>query len=161
MHFCPRPRCRKWYHRNCLSLYPAAASAHVLLESSPDLDQPFYVSSEISDGLKDNPIELLLDGMSLQGKSEITLSSIPVALLKIAIQPIVRSGHRKATNAGGIAGNVRAVVAARRLVYAGLDGEDVGDWETKLNVRLDEVLAKLEGQMEVQVRKCPECHGPV
>ncbi|KAJ6562501.1 hypothetical protein B0H19DRAFT_1375565 [Mycena capillaripes] len=98
MHWCPRPCCRRAYHRACLLDRTTFATRHHLLcarlASSADTDDadPVIVPDDAND----------------------TMSQLPVDLLRLAGQPIVRGGVY------GVVGNVAVVVRARRVVHATL-----------------------------------------
>ncbi|GLB39938.1 hypothetical protein LshimejAT787_0704480 [Lyophyllum shimeji] len=73
---------------------------------------------------------------------DMRLAALPRHLVHIAEQPIVRGA---AFPAGGVAGNVAAVVRARRMVYAALRGEEVpAGWEEELGVGVEEAVVEVE-----------------
>ncbi|KAJ2923001.1 hypothetical protein H1R20_g14093, partial [Candolleomyces eurysporus] len=79
------------------------------------------------------------------------LSSLPQALVRIAQQPIVRG---RLFAKGGVSGNVRAVVRARRLVYkllGGDTGEDDDDEEEEEEAGLDDENEDVEMDEEDEV----------
>ncbi|KAJ7504148.1 hypothetical protein B0H11DRAFT_1980974 [Mycena galericulata] len=97
MHWCPRPRCRRAYHRSCLE-----DGHHIRLTSS---DESIIHLRLASSADTDHSVALPHDR---------TLLQLPLNLLVLAAQPIVRGG------AHGVAGNVAVVVHARRLVHAAI-----------------------------------------
>ncbi|KAJ6591274.1 hypothetical protein DFH09DRAFT_1139170 [Mycena vulgaris] len=94
MHWCPRPSCRRGYHRSCL-----LSSGHQVLGTQPDIVCARLAISPDTD----EPITLPDERVMLQ---------LPPRLMRLAAQPIVRGGIH------GIAGNVGVVVHARRIVHA-------------------------------------------
>lgn len=80
----------------------------------------------------EDPIDHSLDGYDREDEDDDStraLAKLPSKLVLVASQPIVRGCTFAA---GGVSGNVRAVVRARRLVYQVLgiakeDGADDGD----------------------------------
>ncbi|KAJ7177808.1 hypothetical protein C8R46DRAFT_1075008 [Mycena filopes] len=97
MHWCPRPSCRRGYHRECLieNAYQVLRKGRynlvcARLSSSPDTDEPVVIPTE------DN------------------IRRVPEQLVALAAQPMVRGGRH------GVAGNVAIVVRARRVVYRAL-----------------------------------------
>ncbi|KAJ6622798.1 hypothetical protein B0H10DRAFT_1944398 [Mycena sp. CBHHK59/15] len=96
MHWCPRPRCRRAYHHICL----LNKGHYVRVSGIEEIQTARLASSPETDdntALPDNWTTFL-----------------PAELVGLAAQPIVRGGEF------GIAGNVAAVVLARRLVHATL-----------------------------------------
>ncbi|KAJ7481828.1 hypothetical protein FB451DRAFT_1364917 [Mycena latifolia] len=101
MHWCPRPLCRRAYHRVCLlesghhSLLAARDVVCARLGSSPDAEAPVDATAVVH--------------------------LLPAGLASLAAQPMVRGGVH------GVAGNVAAVVCARRVVYASFPIQDSTD----------------------------------
>jgi hypothetical protein len=118
MHWCPRPHCRRAHHRTCLidsAHYTTLTAPHDLvcarLASSADTDEPVVMPDD----------ETMFDWL-------------PLDLLRLAAQPIVRGGVH------GVAGNVAAVVRARRVVHAAfraLDSESRHIIDTQFDLDLD------------------------
>jgi hypothetical protein len=80
-------------------------------------------------------------------------------LIKIARCPIVRG---KA--AGGPSGNIRDVIAARRLVYALLEGAPLPeDWDSRLSVKhAQDVHTKIKSFPRHEAPfACPSCGGAI
>ncbi|KZT28278.1 hypothetical protein NEOLEDRAFT_909545 [Neolentinus lepideus HHB14362 ss-1] len=139
MHLCPRPSCRRWYHRVCLVNQGCVENNTTkrgredrLLALSPDSDESFPLAAY------KNPVPVPAHS---RGKCTVTskgrgkgksivhvtpLETLPEELVEIARLPII-----KGAKAGGIVGNVRGVVAARRMVYAALEGRELvpEEWE--------------------------------
>jgi hypothetical protein len=87
---------------------------------------------------------------------EDVLQTVPSDLLLIAQQPIVRGGN---FYTGGAAGNVAAVVHARRIVYDALRGTAVPeDWDAELNVQKCVYMKKVE---KIPTFICPKCEGAI
>ena len=113
------------------------------------------------------------------------LGRLPGKLVLLASQPIVR-GSLFVT--GGVSGNVRPVVRARRLVHEilGLGGDEADnmsveydddstkvergevpdDWEERVmglesEVKLNECVVKIEGKKDISVFACPECGSAI
>jgi len=164
MHFCPRPDCQKSYHRSCLvrSSYiddsNFASLPTRLLASSPDTNEPFEFPE--SEPL---PKRSRLKADSKRFKrlpdTDELLSSLPPDLVTVAQQPIVKGGN------AGIAGNVRSVVEARRMLYNALaiyGGSSVpipDDWEESIDV--EGAIVKKVGRQKIPAFICPECQGPI
>ena len=210
MHFCPRPNCRRWYHRNCLleSTYidasDSALLSYRLLASSPDTDEPFEFPSVETEQIFDpqpplkkhkatrppksrfrietedikveiddippssgpssptSPVfkgtkRVLLPEVSTPDP-EAALSSLPTNLVTLAQQPIVKSGT---AGVGGMVGNVRPVIQARRLVYDAVTngGTLSDDWEESIDADVEAIIQN-PGK-EVPKLCCPECKGPI
>lgn len=135
MHFCARPSCRRWYHRECLLArgyvdppnhpYPGD---HGLRRVAVDPDEsvqcallawycePVEVSDpENSMSTDASTLCTALDNMG------ISVTHLPPALVRIAQFPIVRrpGPHHLCWRA---VGNVAEVVLARRFLYAAFEG---------------------------------------
>jgi hypothetical protein len=81
------------------------------------------------------------------------LAALPPELVSIAQQPIVK-GH----GAGGVVGNVRAVTAARRMVYRAISGEGFVpyDWQQRVaGPALGRDISAFPPLL------CPQCQGPI
>ncbi|KAF7354909.1 hypothetical protein MSAN_01405600 [Mycena sanguinolenta] len=152
MHMCPRPSCRRFYHRSCLlefGYWGPTTDPFLRLLSCPDTDQA--------------PSQLL----SHKARSATFPSStttdvqLPHDLLTFAAQPIVRGA---ALPALGITGNARDIVYARRLVYAACQGITVPDsWHDDFDlasVPVDFCL-RVEETGESCMFACPNCRGPI
>ncbi|KAG1859258.1 hypothetical protein F4604DRAFT_1793102 [Suillus subluteus] len=150
MHFCPRPACRAAFHQECLDRptqkLNAVARARKFIESWPDTDEKLT-------------IEDLVDSRSCRKRRKGPESSIsdpleqfPEELVKAAQQQIV-----KGVQAGGVVGNVKAVVAARQLIYRSLlDGSPLPtDWEDKVDVE----AAIPPKRKSSPVFVCPQCQS--
>jgi hypothetical protein len=180
MHFCPRPQCRKAYHARCLSriAQKAISPINVYLAGSPDHSADFasYVSpddalSNASSSERPSKRQRTELSISKTVKFEdvdnnrsiderlAAISAEHPDLLKIARCPMIRG---KA--AGGPGGNVRDVVAARRLVYALLVGASLPeDWDSHLS--LGHAL-HIRGIIIDMPRHdspfaCPSCHSAI
>jgi hypothetical protein len=145
MNFCPRPACRRSYHRTCLvkARYvdnDTETRDHRLLTSSPDTDDIFELSS-LSDDRSMTPPPL-----------DELLSTLPADLVKVAQQPII-----KGINSGGVVGNVKSVVTARKMIYEALktDSSIPFNWADDLET----IPASLTRNLPALL--CPKCHGPV
>jgi len=161
MHFCPRPSCRRFYHQKCLS-----SSSHPvhLLASSPDSDSTVILEDLIatSEPPKKRPrgrpskSQAQDDQIAAVRRAEHFLGTLPPDLVLVAQQPIVRGA---AFGAGGVVGNVRMVVQARRMVYEALQGTSLSEgWVEELGVRRA-VFMKKPGKMPVF--ECPQCKGAI
>ncbi|EIM87426.1 uncharacterized protein STEHIDRAFT_146804 [Stereum hirsutum FP-91666 SS1] len=137
MHFCPRPNCQRWYHQPCL-LYDRHFDTRMgraerdgrMLSSVPDDDEgPFALRSALtiristrSHPTATTPQIWAYQEPNLQGASGIMLEELPRELVKVAQSPIIKGVGI------GIAGNIKEVIEARRLVLDCLelkDGHDV------------------------------------
>jgi hypothetical protein len=128
------------------------------------------------------PEDLLEDSDREEGGSAGALDRLPSKLVLLASQPIVRG---TLFTTGGVSGNVRPVVRARRLVHeilelrsdeednmsaeynndsAGVEAPD--DWEERVmglqpEVQLNECVVKIQGQRSIPVFACPECGSAI
>lgn len=169
MHFCPRPNCRKSYHRRCLvkaSYVDTSDEANLpirLLASSPDSDEPFEIPTYEPPRKKQKQIhrghvhptanKTRVTLPSASPEPEELLSSLPADLVNAAEQPIIKGGS------AGIVGNVTDVVKARRLVYDALnEGSLPEDWADIVDV--DSAVLKVDGK-KIPALLCPACQGPV
>lgn len=150
MHFCPRPSCRIAFHQECLQRPTqrsnAAARARMFIECWPDTDEKLV----IEDLVDSRPCRKRRKG-SKTSISDV-LEEFPVELVKAAQQQII-----KGVQAGGVVGNVKAVVAARQLIYHTLlDGSDLPtDWEDKVDVE----AAIPPKRKSCPVFLCPQCQS--
>ena len=128
------------------------------------------------------PEDPLEDSDRENGGSAGVLDKLPSKLVLLASQPIVR-GSLFVT--GGVSGNVRPVVRARRLVHEILElrGEEEDsmsveyngestevvvphDWEDRVmglqpEVKLNECVVKIQGKKGTPVFACPECGSAI
>lgn len=168
MHFCPRPSCQKAYHQQCLlngkKEKGDADWGLRLLSSSPDTDNTVNLDESVS------PPQKKRRGRPPKNTTEQTMMAVeklalmPVDLVWIAQQPIVRG---RAFELGGVSGNVFAVVRARRMVYEALAGKDVPqDWESVLSSgigdwRIDYSIVELKKGSKLHPLLCPQCEGAI
>lgn len=158
MHFCPRPSCRKAYHRDCLAENNCVETSprgreDRLLASSPDSDEPFPLASyQASPGKRKRG-----GGKGKEAVRSSPLDALPEELLRVARLPIT-----KGVRAGGLVGNVRSVVTARRLVYAALENHGIlpEDWEDQIVSKAlkDTVLPETT---DIPPLRCPGCQGAI
>lgn len=150
MHFCPRPSCRRFYHRSCLNENghndpDPSTRTDRLLTCSPDTDDEFTLKSLM-------PSRNIISRFISSSQRE-PLDDIPDQLINIANFPIVR-GH----NCGGVAGNVKVVVTARRMIYHAIEagGFVPNDWEETFKSM---AYSAIKGPIPALL--CPECRGPI
>jgi hypothetical protein len=187
MHFCPRPQCRRAYHVRCLdALFPSSearkkeVSLDIYLVCSPDSDTPVAMMPTLVDHddadsnvpprkrrrvrFSDQVGQLKPDLEIVQARTETSATcetpTLPADLLHIARCPIVRG-----KNVGGPSGNVRGVVAARRLVYATAQGAPLPrDWQAHVDfehsLRVADSIGDMQGDSAAPFR-CPNCGGPI
>ncbi|KAJ7487225.1 hypothetical protein B0H11DRAFT_1114111 [Mycena galericulata] len=168
MHMCPRPHCRKSYHSSCLlehGYWTILTHPLIRLACSPDTDH----TPAFSPGNHEHPIRPRSVDASCTARST-PPPRLPDDLLTLAAQPIVRGA---ALPALGLTGNCRAVVLARRIVYAALQPENATPvpraWkESVINLDLDAAIVhrhlpalKREETGEDLVFVCPNCYGPI
>jgi hypothetical protein len=150
MHFCPRPDCRAAYHQECLERpkqrLNAIAKARKFIESWPDTDE----NLSIEDLASSRPCRKRRKGPETSISDP--LEQFPEELVKAAQQQIV-----KGVQAGGVVGNVKAVVAARQLIYRSLlDGSSLPtDWKDKMDVEAA-IPPKRKSSL---VFVCPKCQS--
>ncbi|KAG1769832.1 hypothetical protein EDD22DRAFT_868128 [Suillus occidentalis] len=150
MHFCPRPNCRAAYHQECLTRpkqrLNAAARARKFIENWPDTDEKL----SIEDLASSRPCRKRRKGP--ESSIPDPLEQFPKALVTAAQQQIV-----KGVQAGGVVGNVKAVVAARQLIYCSLlEGSPLPtDWEDKIDVE----AAIPPKRKSTPVFVCPQCEN--
>ncbi|KAJ7481769.1 hypothetical protein FB451DRAFT_136965 [Mycena latifolia] len=169
MYMCPRPHCRRFYHSACLlqsGHWTQMTHPLIRLSCSPDTDElPVLLSCP---SIRQHPKS---DSVGCFGPVPEAIDEfdpqLPENLLKLAAQPIVRGA---ALHALGFAGNSRAVVSARRFVYAAIQkGVSVPDgWENNLGLDLDAAMVeaslpalKLADTGDPLVLMCPNCSGPI
>ncbi|PFH50863.1 hypothetical protein AMATHDRAFT_75332 [Amanita thiersii Skay4041] len=171
MHICPRPSCKKAFHVRCLQDHTPSLrdleKNHMkrtlrLISTWPHTDELLTISMLASPVSPTRGKKGKVEPRSEQA-AEITqnfLDSLPSDLIKVAEQPIVRGG---AFPAGGISGNVAAVVAARKLIYDALQGSSVpDDWDKDLNMRKVVVSFNYGGKRRsLQHFLCPSCSSPI
>lgn len=185
MHFCPRKGCRRWYHAVCLrnNLYmeddPEPGWDIALLRSNPDSREPFIIPAA---GHEDTPDIVITKRNTNQNQSKgkgkgkrtapdgpprPTLDDLPAALVTLAKRQIVK-GKRPY----GLAGNVREVVQARRLVYQYLQAEtddemadrqeEATKWVIEAGVDGRDSANGGNSRQEMPVRySCPSCKGAI
>ena len=148
-----------------------------LLSSSPDSDLPIdfesLPSSEPPQKRKrGRPSTASSSSRSTHRKTtEELLGQLPQKLLRVAEQPIVRGA---AFLQGGVSGNVRVVVNARRMVYEAIEGgRGVKDgWEEEVGIQEPGEEERTVVTIEMTTRKrgnsgllqpwlCPKCRGPI
>lgn len=188
MHFCPRKGCRRWYHAICLrnNLYmdddPEPGWDISLLRSNPDSREPFVVPPSDSEGTpgivvtKRTTTQILSKDKGKRKAQDTptrpTLNDLPAALVTLAKQQIV-----KGKNPYGLAGNVKEVVKARRLVYQYLQAESEEEMvDTQEEATKWVIEAKLDGRNSVRTKggkskaglpdlrvkySCPSCQGAI
>ncbi|TFK52994.1 hypothetical protein OE88DRAFT_1724729 [Heliocybe sulcata] len=171
MHLCPHPSCRRWYHRTCLVIRGSIESKVTkreredsLLSSSPDSDEPFPVAAYQHPVPMPSPKKGRGPGTGRgKGKSIVhvsPLATLPEDLLETARLPIV-----KGAKVGGLVGNVRGVVAARRIVYAALEGREPvpKGWREKVidGCKAIREEAAYGWEDEAPPLKCPQCQGAI
>jgi hypothetical protein len=145
MHFCPRPACRRSYHRRCL-VKSRNRDKDVdtrdlrLLAASPDTDEIFDLAS-LSD-----------DGSATPPPIDELLSTLPVDLVDLARQAII-----KGVDSGGVVGNVKPVIKARRMIYEALKtgGSVPVDWANGIG------MIPASPPRDLPALVCPKCRGPV
>ena len=177
MHFCPRPSCQRFYHSSCLTSRdptdPSLRRLH-LLSSSPDSNLPIdfetLAPAEPAQKRKRGRPSAASLRSTHRKTTEELLGQLPQKLLKIAEQPIVRGA---AFLQGGVSGNVRVVVNARRMVYGAVEsGRGVEEgWEEEVGVQepgeeeraiVNIVVGKKRGNSGLlQPWLCPNCWGPI
>lgn len=147
MHFCPRPTCRVAFHQECLRLLArtesnTTAGVRHLLECWPDTDKKVTVES------------LVRRQRGSGYSTSDPLDEFPAELLMIAQQQIL-----KGVKAGGVVGNVKPVVAARKLIYKTLlEGVPFpDDWMSQIDV--DTAIFPQEEGFPVFL--CPLCKSPI
>jgi hypothetical protein len=140
-----------------LALHPPAVISDVDRELRPRKRRRVRFSDQVGHLKQDLSSE---DICAPSGISACETPVLPADLLRIARCPIVRG-----EGVGGPSGNVRAVVAARRLVYdATVSGTPPRDWQKHLDIEhaLDvaDCIESLQGGDPVPF-SCPNCAGAV
>ncbi|RDB28179.1 hypothetical protein Hypma_001294 [Hypsizygus marmoreus] len=171
MHFCPRPSCRRAYHDRCLTKAKSkdtdspTTRALRLLSTSPDSEEPLDLAELVpSEPPKKKRRGRPSKAAQEKGKAkhlhtvEELLEALPRDLVRVAEQPIVRGA---AFVKGGVTGNVRAVVRARRMVYEALAGrgEVPEEWEDEVDV--ERAIVVLPGKKMLSALVCPECKSAI
>ncbi|KAJ7701929.1 hypothetical protein B0H17DRAFT_1045131 [Mycena rosella] len=154
MHFCPQPACRNYYHSGCITTKgapPATERDRGFLLRDPDTG--VYLELDLMSSASEPPKKRRRPSAShgapapegLPAQAQALLDGLPPVLVSAAAQPIVKGG---AFPAGGVVGNITAVLTARRLVFEALrDGQKVTDgwqahmpdgWQALVDVRLGE-----------------------
>lgn len=87
--------------------------------------------------------------------TEELLEGVPESLKVVAQQPIVRGA---AYRAGGVAGNVRVVVRARKKLYAMIEGRPLDDDDEDGD---EEGMERAVVRMVMPALVCPMCQGPI
>ncbi|KAJ7230859.1 hypothetical protein B0H12DRAFT_1147323 [Mycena haematopus] len=134
MHLCLQPSCRKYYHRGCVASTKTTTPyerIHFILtdpDTGASLQLPLNESASAEPPKKRRRAS---DGAAITNFNPAALGTLlaqlPPTLVHAAAQPIVRGG------VFGVAGNVAAVVAARRIVRDALqDGTTADGWETRM-----------------------------
>ncbi|KAJ6591272.1 hypothetical protein DFH09DRAFT_1139167 [Mycena vulgaris] len=142
MHFCLQPACRKYYHSRCIAdkgASPAAERDRGFLLSDPATGIPLDFDSAMSSA-SDPPKKRRRASHAPTGPAaQALLDALPPTLVHAAAQPIVKGG---AFRAGGVVGNVTAVLTARRFVFEALrDGTASADgWEAHMPDRWEELV---------------------
>lgn len=131
-----------------------------LLSSSPDIDGAFALTDLVNSqpmrkkrriGMKSKKAAVL--ALSVED----LLAPLPINLVKIAQQPIVKGA---AFVSGGVVGNVSQVVRARRLVYEVIAGRPLPeDWED--DFELDKAIVRVTGRKVLPALICPECQSSI
>ncbi|TFY62645.1 hypothetical protein EVG20_g6630 [Dentipellis fragilis] len=162
MHLCPRPSCRRWFHRiclfttNCTIRRSAAEHADLLLRSSPDSDEDFSLFKPSKPAAA-----RMTASRRNKGKGKeicLPLDDLPSPLRRCAQKAIVRGGEY------GVAGNVHAVVQARRLVYQIFKNEpdsqkDLDKWMEGREGDVDTEDSEQDEYGEYYI--CPNCKGAI
>ncbi|KDQ56822.1 hypothetical protein JAAARDRAFT_158053 [Jaapia argillacea MUCL 33604] len=168
MHFCPRPSCRASYHRECLlkaKWVETSTSGRDLrlLCSNPDSDDTFEMRTL---GPRRKRVKLDLVAGSTYAPSgdrslEEALDYLPTGLVKIAQLPIM-----KGVEGGGLVGNVRSVVAARRMVYEALMSVSgplavPSNWEERVDLSEVPSSRRAKQLSKIPLFRCPQCQGAI
>lgn len=153
-----------------------------LLRSNPDSREPFVVPPSDSEGTpgivvtKRTTTQILSKDKGKRKAQDTptrpTLNDLPAALVTLAKQQIV-----KGKNPYGLAGNVKEVVKARRLVYQYLQAESEEEMvDTQEEATKWVIEAKLDGRNSVRTKggkskaglpdlrvkySCPSCQGAI
>ncbi|KAF7319291.1 BAH domain-containing protein [Mycena chlorophos] len=130
MHLCPQPTCRRYFHRECIEKNAVAGrSRREYLHHNPDTGTPILESPSSSASRPSAKRRKTSSASTSKAKKPVLdLSALPPRLVKAAAQPIVRGQG----SGVGVAGNVRAVMTARRRVCNLLQGDDADEVEAHL-----------------------------
>jgi len=138
MHFCPRPECRRWFHRECLlrENYVEKEQDYVgprkirLLAVDPDLQESHIhfklychlrpcrgKMSQVDAGQDrtDRILEELIKGKP--DKEGFEGTGLGHGIVQMAMQPIVRAPLNDENRSFSVSGNLRDVVLARRFIF--------------------------------------------
>jgi hypothetical protein len=158
MHFCARRGCRQAYHQQCLLRaghmeFPSTDRDFRLLSSSPDSDADVSVTdlSAIQSQGGDQRGQPSEDPW-MATLSEV-ISTLPPELSELASQPILKGGE-----GGSVVGNVKSVVAARRMVDNVVTGPPSlsEEWQ-----ELVDTAPKYWRKEALPPLICPKCKGPI
>ncbi|KAF7292719.1 BAH domain-containing protein [Mycena indigotica] len=129
MHLCPQPTCRKYFHRHCVesTAVPGRSRIDYLL-SNPDTGTPTLAQSPSTASSSGPTAKRRRTNGMLASKATLDVSGLPPRLVQAAAQPIVRG----AGSGVGVAGNVRAVMTARRRACNQLQSDDAAEVEAQL-----------------------------
>ena len=179
MHFCPKPACRRWFHRDCLE-HTASHSVHVsveshafnLLRSDPDSDAPFPLPPPPPPPHASSPPRGRESGKRAHASPPPpwTLPALPAMLREAAAQQML-----KGVPPYGLVGNAQPIAAARRLVYACLRarapaelcaaGAALDDWMERMDCTdVEGLLADADGggpALYFAALFCPLCGGAI
>lgn len=170
MHVCPRPSCRKAYHRECLINSNSVESPKTksdrhlrLITTSPDDDEIFTLTDLVPTPAPPTTKSKKAPNIPPPKASDELLATLPTALVCIAQQQIVRGVF-----GGGLVGNVKAVTVARRLIYEAIqEGFLRGDWEEviadagPMTNTGGNVAKKAKKGANWDMLVCTKCKGPV
>ncbi|EGO01175.1 hypothetical protein SERLA73DRAFT_72145 [Serpula lacrymans var. lacrymans S7.3] len=157
IHFCARKSCRAGYHQSCLvngGYWDQDLSDRRLrlVEAYPDHDRKFSYKDHISQQRPRKRRKFFPDWDFIEPAS---LLGLPEDLVRAAEQPIV-----KGTEAGGVVGNVAAVIAARRRIYDVYSDDKTipEDWRDQVDVT--QAIPLTNGK-PLPAFLCPSCNGPI
>lgn len=155
MHFCPRPSCRRAFHRECL-----VAQGSLEPKSS---DRPLRLLSVFPDDVDSPPPRKRTrtrrgEHSSPRKITDFMLSAIPQGLVNVAQQPMVKGGMFPA---GGVTGNIGEVVTARRLVHSLLfqEGQLPRDWHDTIGGH--HAIVTFPGKKKLKPFLCLDCGAPI
>jgi hypothetical protein len=162
MHFCPRPRCRSAYHRECLleagHTEPDSPDRDLrLLACSPDTnsDPPTTAEPPLKKRSRGRPAK---HGVSFMATLSNLISTVPRELVELAQQPIMKGGKD-----GSIVGNVKSVIRARRMIYGVIGGTASlsSDWKTLVDATATSSVRRRTRKEAIPPLVCPKCKGPI
>jgi hypothetical protein len=172
MYFCPRPTCRRVYHRSCLckstdireNCIPGLRCLN-LMSASPDFHRPEDLLRCLGSAMPEygwSATESATDDdQKIIAQCRTNMHKLPGELLDIASSSIVRGKGISVT------GNVRAIIEARRMVYGVMvDGGELGEyWKERIGdvdqeVKIARMIGKQDQDAEQQFR-CPRCFGAI